>query len=194
MPCDGSMRVYVKPVLPKPKLWVLGRGRIAECLCRMGAMVGFDVIVDDPMAEHDRYPEAAHLLIDDLHYEQLTPGAQDYVVVATQHKGDHQSMRRARCSTSGYIALIASKKRAKLALDYLREEGAEEEEQLARVHAPAGLDLGTETPEEIALSVISEIVMRRRNGSAAPQRRLLQERTARSAGAAKQAEAAEMWH
>lgn len=173
MPCGGSMRVYVEPMLPKSKLWILGHGRIAECLCRIGALLGFDVVVDDPMAERDRYPDAATLLAEDLDYGQLAPGADDSVVVATQHKGDHQSMLRLVGSPARYIGLIASNKRSKLVLDYLREEGIEEA-RVARVHAPAGLDLGAVMPEEVALSVLSEIVLLRRDGTGAPMRDELQ--------------------
>jgi xanthine dehydrogenase accessory factor len=172
MPCGGAMRVYVEPMTPKPKLWLLGHGRVAECLCRIGALLGFDVVVDDPMAERARYPEAARLIDDDLDYANLTPGADDYVIVATQHKGDHQSMLRALRSPAPFIALIASTKRAGLVLDYLREEGVTEPD-LARVHAPAGLDLGGKTPEEIALSVLSEIVLHRRGGSSKAMRQKL---------------------
>ncbi len=178
MPCGGSMRVYVEPMMPKPKLWILGHGRVAECLCLVGALVGFAVVVDDPMAERERYPAAARLIDDDLDYGRLAPGPSDYVVVATQHKGDHQSMLRALASPAPFIALIASRKRSGLVLDYLREEGVEEAE-LRRVHAPAGLDLGAKTPEEIALSVLSEIVMHRRGGSGAAMREKLRPPAAR---------------
>jgi xanthine dehydrogenase accessory factor len=183
MPCGGAMRVYVEPMTPKPKLWILGHGRVAECLCQIGALVGFDVVVDDPMAERERYPAAVRLIEDDLDYGQLTPGAADYVVVATQHKGDHQSMLRALASPAPHIALIASRKRAGLVLDYLRKEGIAEAE-LGRVHAPAGLDLGARTPEEIALSVLSEIVMHRRGGSGGAMREKLRDRAARDLVAA----------
>lgn len=183
MPCGGSMRVYVEPVLPKPKLWLLGHGRVAECLCRMGALVGFNVIVDDPMAEYARYPDAARLIEDDVYYENLAPGAADYVIVATQHKGDHQSMLRALRSPSPFIALIASRKRSGLVLDYLRKEGVAESE-IERVHAPAGIDLGAKMPEEIALSVLSEIVLHRRGGSGKPMRQKLREEIAAEAVAA----------
>ena len=180
MPCGGAMRVYVEPMMPKPKLWLLGHGRVAESLCRIGALVGFDIVVDDPMAERERYPEAARLIDDDLDYEKLTPGAGDCVIVATQHKGDHQSMLRALRSPAPFIALIASAKRSGLVLDYLRQEGVAENE-LARVHAPAGLDLGAKTPEEIALSVLSEIVVHRRGGSGFAMRDRLRHRSAREA-------------
>jgi xanthine dehydrogenase accessory factor len=169
MPCGGSMRVYVEPVLPKPTLWILGHGRVAECLCAIGALMGFEVVVDDPIVDRELYPAASRLLTEDLDYGQLAPGPDDCVVIATQHKGDHQSMQRALRSEVRYVALIASRKRSKLVLDYLREEGFRDGD-LARVRAPAGLDLGSRTPEEIALSVLSEIVMLRRGGSGAYMR------------------------
>ncbi len=166
MPCGGSARVYVEAMLPKPTLWILGHGRVAETVCVIGALMGFDVVVDDPMADAARYPHATRLLTDDLDYGELTPGPDDHVVVATQHKGDHESMPRLLRAGVRHVALIASRKRSRLVLDFLRREGFGETD-IARVHAPAGLDLGARTPEEIALSVVSEIVMLRRGGSGA---------------------------
>lgn len=164
MPCGGHMRVYVEPVLPRPALWIMGHGRVAECLCSMGDMLGLDVVVNDPIVDRARYPGAARLVTDDPDYEALEPKAGDFVVIATQHKGDHESMKRALASEARYIALIASRKRSRLVFDYLREEGIEERE-LERVMAPSGLDLGARTPEEIALCVMSEIVLVRRGGT-----------------------------
>ncbi len=169
MPCGGSMRVYVEPVLPKPVLWILGHGRVAECLCQLGDLMGLEVVVDDPLATRERYPAATRLIDDDFDYGALQPGPDDYVVIATQHKGDHESMKRTLASQAGYIALIASRKRSRLVMDYLASEGIPRAD-LDRVMAPAGLDLGARTPEEIALCVISEIVLRRRHGSGAPMR------------------------
>jgi xanthine dehydrogenase accessory factor len=164
MPCGGHMRVYIEPVLPRPRLWIMGHGRVAECLCVMGDLLGLDVVVNDPLVEWERYPQASRLITDDPEYEELQPGASDYVVIATQHKGDHLSLQRALRSQAHYIALIASRKRSRLVLDYLRREGFGRDE-LERVMAPSGLDLGARTPEEIALCVMSEIVLIRRGGS-----------------------------
>jgi xanthine dehydrogenase accessory factor len=176
MPCGGSMRVFVEPVLPRPTLWVLGHGRAAACLCRFGATLGFRVVVDDtPAVDPAQYPDAAEIIGDDYDYGRLAPGPSDCVVIATQHKGDHLSAVRALRSPARHIAVIASRKRARLVLDFLRGEGFSDEE-LARVRAPAGLDLGARTPEEIALSVLSEAVMLRRGGSGAPMHRLAAER------------------
>ena len=174
MPCGGSMRVYVEPVLPRPALWIMGPGRVAECLCLMGDLLGLRVVVNDPGVSWDRYPLATQLITDDLDYDQLLPAAEDYVVIATQHKGDHESMLRALASPAAYIALIASRKRSRLVLDYLREEGLSED-QVNRVMAPSGLDLGARTPEEIALCLISEIVLLRRGGSGLRMRDKLQQ-------------------
>jgi xanthine dehydrogenase accessory factor len=164
MPCGGRMRVFVEPVLARPALWILGHGRIAEAMCELGDLLGLRVTVIDREATSQRYPHAAALITDDLEYVRLTPGAGDFVVVATQHKGDHDSMTRALDSDAHYIALIASRKRARLVLDYLRGKGYGDAD-LARVHAPAGLDLGARTPEEIALAIMSEIVLERRGAS-----------------------------
>ena len=90
--------------------------------------------------------------------------------------GDHISAVRALRSPAGYVAVIASRKRSRLVSDFLRGEGFAEEE-LARLRAPAGLDLGARTPEEIALSVIGEIVMLRRGGSGRPRRDAAAHRT-----------------
>ncbi|MHB8254622.1 MAG: XdhC family protein [Acidiferrobacter sp.] len=164
MPCGGRMRVYVEPILPKPTLWLMGHGRVAECLCAFGDTVGLQVVVNDPLADREHYPAAWRLINDDIEYEELRPQKEDFVVIATQHKGDHDSIRRALDSQAGYIALIASRKRARLVLQYLRDLG-HDESIIARVMAPAGLDLGARSPEEIALSVMSEIVLVRRGGS-----------------------------
>lgn len=173
MPCGGSMRVYVEPVLPRPTLWIMGHGRVAESLCLLGDLLGLRVVVNDPGVTWDKYPQASKLITDDPDYDQLQPAADDYVVIATQHKGDHESMKRALASQAGYIALIASRKRSRLVLDYLREEGISED-QIDRVMAPSGLDLGARTPEEIALCLMSEIVLVRRGGSGMRMRDKLQ--------------------
>jgi len=170
MPCGGRMRVFVDPVLPRPQLWLMGHARIAEALCTLADLLGFDVIVDDGGATWQRYVAAKRLITDDLDYSQLAPLPNDFVVIASQHKGDHESIERALASEARYIALIASRKRSGLVLRYLREKGVDRD-NLARVVAPAGLDLGGRTPEEIALSVVSQMVMVRRGGSGVDKRK-----------------------
>jgi len=164
MPCGGHMRVYIEPVIPKPSVWIMGHGEVAEHISRLADMMGFAIIVNDAMATRDKFPDATRLIVDDIDYSELTPLAGDFVVIATQHKGDHESMSRALKSDARYIALIASRKRSRLVMDYLRKKNFSEED-IKRVMAPCGLDIGARTPAEIALSVISEIVLVRREAS-----------------------------
>lgn len=164
MPCGGHMRVFVEPVAARPTLWIMGHGRIAECLCSMADLIGLDVVVNDPIADRQHFPAALRLVTDDLDCSQLDPAPEDFVAVATQHKGDHRSLKQALRTGVGYVALIASRKRARLVLDDLRRDGLTDHD-LERVLAPAGLDLGACTPEEVALCIISEIVLVRRGGS-----------------------------
>lgn len=164
MPCGGSMRVYVEPILPKPNLWLMGHGHIVENLCEFAHRLGFDVIVNDPQATEERFPKAIQIINDDSRYQQLQPQADDMVVIATHHKGDYDSLTRALQSEAIYIALVSSRKRAGLVLNRLQQEGFSET-SLARVRAPAGLDLGAQRPEEIALAIASEMVMVKRGGS-----------------------------
>ncbi|WP_421621261.1 XdhC family protein [Alkalilimnicola ehrlichii] len=164
VPCGGRMRVWVEPVLPRPTLWLLGAGRLTETLSRMAATTGLRVVVNDPRASRERFPEASAIHADDLDYAALCPDPGDFVVVATQHKGDHHAIARALACGAGYIALVASRKRAALVLQGLREDD-HDQQRLSAVVAPAGLDLGGREPEEIALAILAEIVMLRRNGS-----------------------------
>lgn len=167
MPCGGKMDVYIEPVLPKPELLVVGHGRIAEIVAALGRMLHFSVTVDDPLAFVESFPDADHLLPDDLDLSQARVDAGTSVVIATQHKGDHLWLQKAIEADAAYIALISSRHRAALVLDYLAAQGIARE-KLDRVYAPAGLDLGAQSPEEIALSIMSQIVALRHGGTGQP--------------------------
>ncbi len=169
MPCGGSMRIYIEPFLPNPELLIVGHGRIAQALAEIGKLLGFSITIHDPGAESRDFPTADRLIADDLDFSQINAGPNTYVVVATQHKGDHLSIKKALEGKAPYIALIASRKRSQLVFDYLLAAGVKPEE-LSLLHAPAGLDIGAVTPEEIALSIASEIVALRRGGTGRPMR------------------------
>jgi len=167
MPCGGVMKIYIEPFLPKPELLIVGRGRIAETLAQLGHLMNFSVTVNDPGATKEAFPTADRVITTDLGFSEMPVGSNTYVVIATQHKGDHLSMKKAIEGQAAYIALIASQKRSQLVFDYLLAAGVPHEE-LARVRAPAGLDISATTPEEIALSIMSEVVAVRRGGSGRP--------------------------
>jgi xanthine dehydrogenase accessory factor len=167
MPCGGKMDVYIEPVLPKPDLLVAGHGRIAETLATLGHMLGFRVTVNDPGADSASFPQAERVVAEDFDLVQSPIHPNTFVVIATQHKNDHLWLEKALRGEAAYVALVASRHRARLVLDYLAAEGLPAE-KLARVYAPAGFDLGAATPEEIALSIMSQIVAVRRGGTRQP--------------------------
>jgi xanthine dehydrogenase accessory factor len=164
MPCGGKMDVYIEPVLPQPELLIVGHGRIAEVLATMAHLVNFSVTVNDPGADRASFPHADRLVTEDFDLIQTPVTSQSFVVIATLHKNDHVWLEKALEGSAAYVALIASRHRSKLVLDYLLARGVPAA-RVERVWAPAGLDLGAATPEEIALSIVSQMVALRRGGS-----------------------------
>jgi xanthine dehydrogenase accessory factor len=165
MPCGGKMEVFIEPVLPRPELLIVGHGRIAETLCTLGHLMGFAITVNDPAADATNFPQAAKLVTEDFDLTETVIGTNTYVVIATQHKRDHLWLQKALEGNAAYVALVASRHRSKLVLDYVATAGVSTA-KIATVHAPAGIDLGAATPEEIALSIVSQIVALRRSGTA----------------------------
>jgi xanthine dehydrogenase accessory factor len=166
MPCGGKMDVYIEPVLPQPELLIVGHGRIAEVLATIGQLMNFSVTVNDPGADRESFPNTVRLVTEDFDLTDTPIGPRTFVVIATLHKKDHLWLQKALEGHAAYVALIASRHRSRLVLDYLLATGIPAE-KMEKVWAPAGLDLGAATPEEIALSIISQIVALRR-GSVKP--------------------------
>jgi xanthine dehydrogenase accessory factor len=163
MPCGGMMDVYIEPVIPKPELVIAGHGRIAETLASLGHLMNFSVTVHDPLAEHEKFPKARRIINRDFDVREIAFGPRTFVVIATQHKNDHIWLQRALEGQAAYVALVASAHRSRLVLDYLLAEGMPAE-RVKSVWAPAGLDLRAAGPEEIALSIMSQIIAVRRGG------------------------------
>lgn len=169
MPCGGQMLVYIEPALAQPHILLLGHGRIAETIATIGHAVGFRITVNGPGATPERFPNAHQCIADDPDFRAIVVTPQTYVVVTTQHKSDDRAIQAALAQHARYIALVASRKRAGIIRAWLLEDGVAED-RLAVIHAPAGLDLGCVTPEEIALSIVAEIVSKVRHGSGRPLR------------------------
>ena len=165
----ASLSLDTGPDLPpsgaRPELVIVGHGRIAEELARLGVLLGWRTIVNSPECEPDAFPEPAELITDDLSLEMRDSRPETHLVLAGQHKGDHAAARNALRSGLGWLCLIASRKRSDLIVTYLREEAGIPSERMGAFHGPAGLDIGAVTPFEIALSVIVQIIAR--NGDAA---------------------------
>ena len=157
----GTLEIYVEPHIPAPQLWVIGTTPIAGALARLGSEAGWRVTVIDPIAEADAFPGAdrVHASAD---IRGLEPDASPYVVVASQGIWDEEAVGLALTREVSYVGLVASPTRAAVVRDWLREETTVGDERIAALRAPAGLDLGAETAEEVALSILAELVQVRR--------------------------------
>lgn len=161
----GTLEIAVEPVLPAPALWVAGITPIAGALATLGAAAGFRVTVIDAEATADAFPAAEHLHAASS-FAGLECPAAPYVVVATQGQWDEEAVAAAIRRDVAYVGLVASPTRAAAVRAWLAEEAGVPKERLAALRAPAGLDLGAETPEEIALSILAELVQVRRGRAA----------------------------
>jgi xanthine dehydrogenase accessory factor len=170
---DIEVEVFHEILEPQPELLIIGAGHIAVPLARYGKMVGFDVsVVDDreKYANVERFPDADRVIAADfgetLKDWAITPAT--YVVIITRaHTYDEESLRLILTKESAYIGMIGSRRRVQVVLRTLAGEGYDRD-RLASVRAPIGLDIGAETPDEIALAIIAEVVATRRGGSGVP--------------------------
>jgi xanthine dehydrogenase accessory factor len=159
---EGALEVYVEPVLPTPHLVVIGRSPGVDALAGMAAALGWrTVVVDDGGAPADH--PAASDVVTTLDLERANARDGSFVVIATQGHYDEDALQAALATPAAYIGLVASRTRAASVLGYLRDRGVAEED-LARVHAPAGLDLGRLPNQEIAVAILAELVRLRASG------------------------------
>jgi xanthine dehydrogenase accessory factor len=159
----GTIEVYIEPFVPRPRLLLFGESALTQALAQIGAALHFDVAIVDPDATAERFPQANTVL------SRLSDAApllspRSYAIVATHGAYDEAALELALASDAAYVALVASRRRAEAVVRLLHDIGLPEE-QLARLRAPAGLDIGAAEPEEIALSIMAEIVQIRRQGA-----------------------------
>jgi len=161
--CGGQMDVYIEPIEPSPELYIIGAGHVGFHLARVAHEVGFRVhVVDDreKFANGERFPNAAEIVVEDVPawIARTTLPAHAYAVIVTRgHTNDLEALRALAPRDLRYLGLIGS--RAKVARIY--EQLVEDKmtpEQLKHVHAPIGLDIGAVTPQEIAVSILAELI------------------------------------
>jgi xanthine dehydrogenase accessory factor len=156
MICGGNMEVFVEPIVSEPCLYIFGAGHISVDLARIGKMVGFKVVVIDDrpeFANSERFPEADEVIAQDL---------SSYIVIVTRgHLQDEIVLEWAVDTNAAYIGMIGSTKKNQTIFSHLQSKGIPKE-RLEEVHAPIGLDINAETPEEIAVSIMAEIIQVRR--------------------------------
>lgn len=156
----GTMEIYIEPVLPKPRLMILGRSPVAQTLARLGAAIDYAVSVVASEADGENFPGAAVIASSDFALDDLKITPDTFIVVSTQGEGDEEALEQALKTNAGYVGFVASKTKAGKVFDYLKQRSISAE-RLNQVHAPAGLNLGARSPEEIAVSILAEIVQAR---------------------------------
>jgi xanthine dehydrogenase accessory factor len=159
---EGALEVYVEPVLPPPQVVAIGRSPAVFALASLARALDWDVAVIDDGGTPGAHPHP-DLVRTTLDLTGLGIGAGSAVVVATQGHYDDLALEAALSTDAGYIGLVAAEKRATATLELLRARGISDE-QLLRVTAPAGLDLGHVDNPEIAVAVLAELVARRAAG------------------------------
>jgi xanthine dehydrogenase accessory factor len=180
--CGGRVSVYLEPVLPPPSLLILGAGHVGQALAALAAFVGLAVTLADTrdLQPAPALPGVRWHKLQDYHqpFADLPKAAEEYIVIATaSHHYDLEALRAALRTPAKYIGLLGSNRKKSVFAQQLLAEGFAPED-LARVHAPVGLDLGAVTPAEIAVSITAQLIALRRNHatthfSSAPCRRLL---------------------
>ena len=146
--------------LQRPELVIVGKDFMALTLARLASLLGFTITVADPLMNLSEMPEADRVL-HTLSFSLLAASRDRYVVVASRGACDEEAIEQALDVKSAYVALVANKKRGEEVLRSLRRKGVSQE-ALTQVRVPAGLEIGAEGPEEVALSILAEIVAKRR--------------------------------
>ena len=156
----GTLDVFIEPVLPKPQVLILGRSPVARALATLAKNINYAVSVAAPGADRESFPGADSVQtgLDPAQFK-ITP--QTFIVVSTQGESDEEALEAAINAGSGYIAFVASRTKAAKTLDDLKGRGLAAQ-KLAQVRAPAGLDIHASSPEEIAVSILAEIIQLRK--------------------------------
>jgi xanthine dehydrogenase accessory factor len=171
---DGSrLKLFLEPVLPSPTVYVFGGGQISVCLVQVAALAGFQTVVVDnqpDFANATRFPTARATLV--MAFEQVRDafnfGPDDYVVLMTRgHRHDQQLLEQLYDCPARYLGVLGSRRRIVAVRQGLEDKDIDRT-YLDRVRAPIGLAIGATSPEEIALSIITEIIRERRTGTVTP--------------------------
>jgi xanthine dehydrogenase accessory factor len=158
-PSQGTMDVFVEPVLPSPRLLILGASPVAVALANLAPSMGFDVAAAAAPEDHDRFGPGVRRLVGVA--APTETGENAFVVVSTQGAGDRAALKSAAAMNARYRAFVGSRRKAETLKSELAKEGVSEE-ALAAIKAPAGLDISAISADEIALSILAEMVAVRR--------------------------------
>jgi xanthine dehydrogenase accessory factor len=174
--CGGSVEIFVEPILPQPILYLFGGGHVAMAVAKAASAAGFAVgVVDDreAFANPQRFPAAQEVFTNyDDAFKKLQPNASTYLVIVTRgHKEDMRVLAWAVRTDARYIGMIGSKRKVISVYKALEQEGYKAEE-FERIYAPMGLEIGALSPEEIAISIVAELIAVRRNAANAAHKKV----------------------
>jgi xanthine dehydrogenase accessory factor len=172
--CGGTLEIFVESILPQPMLYIFGGGHISMALAGAAHAAGFAIgIVDDreAFANAQRFPTAQEICTSFAEaFEKIRPNASTYIVIVTRgHKDDMRVLAWAVNTAARYIGMIGSKRKVLSVYKALEKEGYARD-KFERVHAPIGLEIGALTPEEIAISIVAELIAVRRNATGLPHK------------------------
>jgi xanthine dehydrogenase accessory factor len=166
--CGGSMQIYLEPILPDPVLFIFGAGHVGKAVANAAALAGFKIKAFDDRPQYavqERFPDAEVILVEDWEtvWKSLKITSSSYIFIATQRPiSDRICLKHSVLSSARYIGMLGSSKKTEILLDALEREGIDRS-KLDRVFVPAGFDIESETPEEIAASIIPELIASRKN-------------------------------
>ena len=161
--CGGSVEIFIEPVLPEPSLVLMGAGHLGKAISESAIRVGFQVTVlddRDAFANHDRFPQAKQIIVDSFQesLSQVSITVNSFILIVTRgHSHDHAALEQAIQTDARYVGLVGSRRKIHLIVQNLLEKGYRPE-KFKNLYAPIGLPIGSETPEEIAISVLAELI------------------------------------
>ncbi len=169
--CGGTLDVFIEPVLPPALLYIFGAGHVAYNLYKVATIAGFEVVVVDDReayANRERFPDAREVIAEDFETvtARLDPPETSHIVIVTRgHRDDMRVLRWALNTRARYLGMIGSRRKTISIYKELEKEGVPAD-KFANVHAPVGLEIGAVTPEEIAVSIVAEMIAVRRHAAA----------------------------
>ncbi len=168
--CGGTLEIFIEPVLPPALLYIFGAGHVAYNLYKVATIAGFEVVVVDDRqsyANRERFPDAREVIAEDFETvtARLNPPETSHIVIVTRgHRDDMRILRWAVNTRVRYLGMIGSRRKTISIYKELEKEGIPAE-RFANVHAPVGLEIGAVTPEEIAVSIVAEMIAVRRHAA-----------------------------
>ena len=170
MVCGGDLEIFIEPVVAEPRLFIFGGGHIALALAKIAKLAGFKIVVIDDRPEFatpQRFPEAERTLVTDFAgaFSKLSIRSSDYIVIITHgHKGDEVVLEQALKTEAKYIGMIGSSKKNEAIFSHLRAKEISQE-VLNKVFTPIGIRISAQTPAEIAVSILAEMIKVRRSAN-----------------------------